>query len=153
MRARFSATFLCGLTIALTGCKERPPGQKLYGPNCGICHHSGTGQLGEFPPLVGRLDIIAQTPEGQRYLAAVMVNGLNGPIKANGAHYNFAMPPFARLSDDQLALVLNWLISRGETSPAPVLSSQFIAEARREKIGSAKTHALRSKLQRKGLIP
>lgn len=153
MRVPLAFAPLLGLILILTGCKEKPPGQKRYGPNCGICHHNGTGQTGEFPPLVGRLDIIARTSEGQKFLASVMINGLNGPIMANGARYNFAMPPFARLRDDDLALILNWLIARGETTPPPVMSPRIFSEAREAKIGPEKTRKLRLDLQKKGLIP
>lgn len=151
MRAPLVITLLAAL--ALTGCGKKSPGQKLYGPNCGICHHGGSGLPGEVPPLVGRLDLIARTPEGRDYLARVMLNGLDGPIEANGSRYNFSMPSFRRLDDEQLSLILNWLISRGATKPAPQITPQELAKARQEEIGSNRVHAIREALSAKGQIP
>lgn len=150
---RAPLAFALMATLALAGCGKKSAGQKLYGPNCGICHHGGSGLPGEVPPLVGRLDIIAKTPEGRDYLARVMLNGLDGPIKANGGRYNFSMPSFRRLNDEQLSLILNWLISRGTTNPAPVLTPDVFAAARREEIGSNRVHDLREGLAAQGKIP
>lgn len=152
MRPTLPTLLLAGLVLVLAGCKPKTPGQKLYGFNCGICHHSGGGQPGEFPPLVGRLDVIAQTPEGRKYLAAVMINGLNGPITAGGSSYDFSMPPFSRLSDKDLALILNWLISQGKTTPSPTISPDLFSEARAQKIGSVKVHKMRGELRAGGQI-
>nr|WP_245825204.1 cytochrome c [Neoasaia chiangmaiensis] len=141
------------LTLLLSGCGKQPPGRRLYGPNCGICHHGGAGLPGEIPPLVDRLDVIAQTPEGRRYLADVMLNGLAGPIMANGEKYNFGMPSFRRLDDQQIALILNWLIARGETKPAPVMTPHDIAEARKHRLDPQSTHKERDQLSRIQPVP
>ncbi|GAB6853966.1 c-type cytochrome [Asaia astilbis] len=151
MRFPFALALLAAL--ALTSCGKKSAGQKLYGPNCGICHHGGSGLPGEVPPLVGRLDLIAKTPEGRDYLARVMLNGLDGPIKADGQRYNFSMPSFRRLNDEQLALILNWLISRGATTPAPTLTPDVFAAARKEEMGSNRVHDLRERLTAKGQMP
>jgi len=151
MRSLFALALIA--TLALSGCGKKSPGQKLYGPNCGICHHGGNGLPGEVPPLVGRLDLIARTPEGRDYLARVMLNGLDGPIMANGTRYNFSMPSFRRLSDEQLSLILNWLISRGATQPVPVMTPETFASARKQEIGSNRVHELRKALESKGQIP
>ncbi|NVN43168.1 cytochrome c [Asaia siamensis] len=151
MRAPLALALIA--TLALAGCGKKSAGQKLYGPNCGICHHGGSGLPGEVPPLAGRLDIIAKTPEGRDYLARVMLNGLDGPITANGGHYNFSMPSFRRLTDEQLSLILNWLISRGTTTPAPVITPDIFAAARKEEIGSNRVHDLREHLSTQGRIP
>ncbi|WP_336759992.1 cytochrome c [Asaia sp. VD9] len=140
-------------SLALSGCGKKSAGQKLYGPNCGICHHGGNGLPGEVPPLVGRLDLIAKTPAGRDYLARVMLNGLDGPIRANGSRYNFSMPSFRRLSDEQLSLILNWLIERGATKPAPHIGPEIFARARETEIGSNRVHDLREGLAAKGQIP
>ncbi|GBQ16307.1 c-type cytochrome [Swaminathania salitolerans] len=159
MRRRLAALSL--VALALTGCGKKSAGQKLYGPNCGICHHGGHGMPGEVPPLVGRLDLIAQTAEGRDYLAHVMLYGLDGKILANGQKYNFSMPGFGRLSDAQLALILNWLIARGHhdagsnggDTPAPVMTPEIFARARQTPMGSNHVHALREGLSAKGQIP
>lgn len=85
---------------------------------------------GSVPPLVGRIDRIASTPAGRRYLADVLMNGVSGPIKASGMPYNAEMPPFRYLQDEQVAQILTWLASRGQTSPAPQITAAEIAAAR-----------------------
>lgn len=114
-----------------SSCGRKEPGAQAYGPNCGICHHGGGGMPGEIPPLVGRLDIIAQTSAGRHYLANALLYGLQGPISTQGYHYNYAMPAFGdRLSNREIADVLNWLIARGETKPAPHITEDEVAAAR-----------------------
>lgn len=140
-------------SVFLSGCGRETPGRKLYGPNCGICHHGGDGLPGEIPPLAGRLDVIASTPEGKRYLANVLLNGLAGPIKAKGEDYDFGMPSFRRLTDEQISLILNWLISRGKTSPLPVITPEDIATARRDKGDPESSHKERVELDKLHPIP
>jgi len=115
---------------ALGGCGRKSGGHMAYATNCGICHHGGGGMVGETPALTGRLDIIAKTPAGRHYLASVLLNGLGGPITAGGDHFNGMMPSFRRLDDAQIAAILTFLSSRGETRPAPVFDAREIAALR-----------------------
>lgn len=128
-RTRPAALVLGALSLFLAGCSPKSP-KSLYGSNCGICHHSGDGMPGSVPPLVGRIDRIASTPEGRKYLADVLMNGVSGPILANGAPYEAEMPPFRYLKDEEVAQILSWLSARGATQPAPVLTKEDIAAAR-----------------------
>lgn len=82
-----------------------------------------------------------------------MLNGLDGPIQANGSRYNFSMPSFRRLNDEQLALILNWLIARGATTPPPQMMPEDFSRVRAEEIGSNRVHAIREGLAAKGQIP
>ncbi|TYQ22441.1 UNVERIFIED_CONTAM: cytochrome c553 [Acetobacter peroxydans] len=106
-------------------------GQQLYNATCGLCHQVGaTGVPGQFPPLKGRIDQIAATPEGKTYLAHVLLNGLSGSIKAGGQSYMGYMPAFAAQSDETLAAILTYVASLGETKPAPTFSADDIKAAR-----------------------
>ncbi|QDH16374.1 c-type cytochrome [Swingsia samuiensis] len=146
--------FLLFLCISLACCGKKSPGQTAYGPNCGICHHGGKGMPGEIPPLVGRLDIIAQSPEGRRYLADVLLNGLHGPFTTQGYTYNYSMPSFRdRLNDQEISEILNWLISRGETKPSPIITPQDIAHARLLSGDPALTYKERQNLNLKHPLP
>ncbi|MFT8676540.1 MAG: cytochrome c [Acetobacter sp.] len=138
--------------LLLGGCSRKSP-KSLYGSNCGICHHSGDGMPGEVPPLVGRLDRIASTAEGRHYLANVLMNGVSGPIKANGLRYNAEMPPFRYLSDDDVAAILTWLSSRGQTKPAPEITAADIAQARAVRQSAGKIASERENLDRLHPIP
>ncbi|MBS0961280.1 c-type cytochrome [Acetobacter thailandicus] len=143
---------LCLAATSLTGCSKKSP-QRLYGMNCGICHHSGDGMPGSVPPVRGRINIIASTPEGKRYLADVLINGLSGAIVVDGKPYDSYMPSFDRLKDEEIATILNWLSARGDTKPAPTLTAADIAEARARHISTPKVSAERAELHKKSLIP
>lgn len=142
------------LCLTLTCCGKKPAGQAVYGPNCGICHHGGGGMPGETPPLVGRLDIIAQTPEGRHYLATVLLNGLRGSFKTQGYGYNYSMPAYRdRLTDQQISDTLNWLIARGQTQPAPIIAPADIASARMQPGDPATSYQERKLLEQKHPLP
>lgn len=136
----------------LTACSPKSP-QSLYGNNCGICHHGGDGMPGSVPPLVGRIDKIAATPEGRRYLADVLMHGVSGKIMANGQPYNAEMPPFRYLKDEDVARILNWLSARSGAASAPTLSAQDIATARGANKSAGQVADEREALNRQHLIP
>ena len=138
--------------LVMGGCSRKSP-QTLYGSNCGICHHGGDGMPGEVPPLVGRLDRIASTAEGRHYLADVLMNGVSGPIKANGVRYNAEMPPFRYLPDEDVAAILTWLSHRGATTPAPEITAAEIALARSHRQSAGKIAGEREDLDRLHPIP
>lgn len=152
IRTATTALFLGGMCFSLTACSRKSP-RTLYGSNCGICHHSGDGMPGSVPPLVGRLDKIAATPEGRRYLADVLMNGVSGPITANGQTYNAEMPPFRYLQDEEVSKILTWLSSRGSTQPAPEITPQEVASARSNRISAGKVADEREKLNATNPIP
>ncbi|MBB2202508.1 cytochrome c [Gluconacetobacter tumulisoli] len=119
------------LLLPLADCSRHGgPGLSRYRPNCGICHHGGEGMKGEIPPLIGRIDQIARTPEGRHYLADVLLNGLNGPLIANGDRYNFSMPSFRRLPDQDIAAILTYLSAAGDRPDPPVFHAADIAAQR-----------------------
>lgn len=147
-----SVVMLGALSLSLTDCSRKSP-KMLYGSNCGICHHSGDGMPGSVPPLVGRIDKIASTPAGKQYLANVLMNGVSGPITANGQPYNAEMPPFRYLKDDEVAQILSWLSARGTTQPAPEFSAQDIAAARANRISSGRVATERENLNKVTPLP
>ncbi|ADR36444.1 c-type cytochrome [Oceanithermus profundus] len=83
-----------------------------YGKFCASCHGAtGQGTPGVFPPLADWAGHFAQNDEGRAYLVHVIVFGLQGQISAQGKTYNGFMPPFAQLSNDQVAGILNYLLT------------------------------------------
>ncbi|GBQ69195.1 cytochrome c-552 class I [Ameyamaea chiangmaiensis NBRC 103196] len=124
-----------------------PDGAALYGSNCGICHQGGAvGVPGQFPPLKGRLDKIAASPAGKTYITHVLVNGLSGSIQASGTTYVGYMPSFKALPDDQIAAILTYVASLGDTKPAPTFEASDIAAARATPMAGSAVAA-----ERKGL--
>ena len=106
-------------------------GAELYAANCAMCHQAnGVGAPGQYPPLKGRIDKIAATAEGKHYLAEVLVYGMAGRIEAGGASYVGYMPSFKQLPDADIASILTWLSSLGDSKPAPVIEAADIAAVR-----------------------
>lgn len=140
-RARHLAPFVAGLLglLASGGCSSHHNlGQARYRTNCGICHHGGEGMLGEIPPLTGRIDQIARTPAGRHYLVDVLLNGLNGPLVANGSRYNFSMPSFRRLSDTEIAAILTYLSASGGRADPPSFAAGDVAAQRAASLGPSR---------------
>ncbi|MAS96873.1 MAG: hypothetical protein CMO55_27090 [Verrucomicrobiales bacterium] len=80
-------------------------GKKVYN-NCIACHQaSGLGIPGQFPPLVGS----EWVDGGTKRLGAIMLHGINGPLKVGGQTYNQLMPPWNNLSDEKLAQVVTYV--------------------------------------------
>jgi mono/diheme cytochrome c family protein len=82
---------------------------QLYAVNCAVCHLAdGSGIVGLAPPLKSdvwkRLDGRARP-----YLAGVMLSGLAG-VQLDGQHYAAAMPPWAHLSDADLAAIGSFVL-------------------------------------------
>jgi mono/diheme cytochrome c family protein len=87
-------------------------GALVYSTNCASCHQaSGEGLPGVFPPLAGHASELYQQEGGRRYLSDVVVFGLQGPISVGGASYDGVMPSWFHLSDDEIAAVLNHVLT------------------------------------------
>jgi mono/diheme cytochrome c family protein len=87
---------------------DRDLGAQVYAQNCSACHQAtGAGIPGVFPPLAGHALDLYEADGGRTYLIDVLLYGLQGPIVVNGQTYTGLMPPFAQLSDEQIAAVLN----------------------------------------------
>ncbi|GBQ29561.1 cytochrome c class I [Gluconacetobacter sacchari DSM 12717] len=156
MRPRHLAPLAAGLLglLATAGCSRHTPlGQARYRTNCGICHHGGEGMLGEIPPLTGRIDQIARTPEGRHYLIDVLLNGLNGPLVANGGRYNFSMPSFRRLSDTEIAAILTYLSASGGRADPPTFQAGDVAAQRGATLGPSRVADERQTVDRLHPMP
>lgn len=138
--------------LLLAGCSPKSP-KSLYGNNCGICHHGGDGMPGSVPPIVGRIDKIAATPEGRHYLADVLMHGVSGRIMADSQPYNAEMPPFRYLKDEDVASILTWLSTRGGGENAPTVSPSDIAAARGAAKSAGQVADERDALNRQHPIP
>ncbi|MEO0414105.1 MAG: cytochrome c [Verrucomicrobiota bacterium] len=80
-------------------------GKKVYN-SCVACHQpGGQGIPGQFPPLVGS----EWVDEGTARLGAILLHGINGPMKVGGQSYNGAMPAWNTFSDKKLAQVITYI--------------------------------------------
>jgi cytochrome c553 len=122
---------------------------------CGMCHQAGgEGLAGQFPRLAGRAAFIAQSPEGRRYMARVVLGGMAGPIEVEGARIAGVMPGMAGVSDADIAEALNHAITLGKPAkPAKPFKPADIAAVRGEgRATMADNRELRAKLVADGLI-
>ncbi|MFS8371132.1 c-type cytochrome [Acetobacter indonesiensis] len=129
-------------------------GAAVYNANCSVCHQAGgAGMPGQFPVLKGRIDKIAGTPEGKKYLADVVLNGLHGPIQAGGVSYAGFMPSLKALSDDDIAAVLTYVASLSDSKPTPTITADDIKAARSTPKKGSEIQAERNALNAAHPIP
>jgi mono/diheme cytochrome c family protein len=84
----------------------------IYDSHCAMCHQrGGVGLKGTFPRLAGRVDEIGRTEDGRRFLIEVTLFGMAGKIDVDGAPVIGVMPSFSVLKDEDLATVLNYVMS------------------------------------------
>ncbi|HEX7821954.1 MAG TPA: cytochrome c [Sphingobium sp.] len=125
-----------------------------YTARCQMCHQrNGEGVAGQFPRLSGRVDKIAGTDQGRRYLILVVLHGIVGGITVEGRGITGFMPPMGVLKDDQIASILNALSATGAKKPRLFTASE-VAKVRAEgRMSASQTAAERAKLVSAGLLP
>ncbi|GLV47781.1 cytochrome c552 [Thermus sp. LT1-2-5] len=127
--------------------EAKKTGAQVY-TNCQGCHGlQGEGNPPLFPPLKGHVAKLLGSEGGRSYLLLVVLYGLQGEIQVEGQVYNQVMPGFAWLSDEDLALVLNHLLSFG--APAGILpyTPEEVKAARATPLTPEAVHALRQRLK------
>ena len=110
-------------------------GAPSYAERCAICHQpDGQGVAGVYPPINETLGHFMATESGRRYLAEVVAFGLAGAITVGGQPYVGQMKLAPRLSDQETADVLNYVLTafNGASLPADaaVFSTDEIAALR-----------------------
>jgi mono/diheme cytochrome c family protein len=85
-------------------------GKRVYETLCGICHgNDGMGKPNQAPPLAGSEWVVAN---GFHRLAAIPLEGLNGPVEVKGQQMTFTSGMVAvgtAMSDADLAAVLTYI--------------------------------------------
>lgn len=108
-----AALFMGASTVAASA-GAGPAAPRPYVTTCQSCHKAdGSGMPGVFPRLNGRMSAPARTADGRAWLIATVLFGQSGPITVDGKTIRGAMPPFARMSDADVAQTLTWLAGRG----------------------------------------
>jgi mono/diheme cytochrome c family protein len=111
---------------AAAGFDYAASGARLYATTCASCHGaSGAGVPGAFPPLAGDPVVTANDPAEH---VGIVLKGRSGKA-IRGTAYGGAMPPFAALSDADLAAI----IDHERTSwgnAAPIITPDVVKRAR-----------------------
>lgn len=126
---------LSGKAVASGGAAGAASGKELYAARCAACHQAeGQGLPGVFPPLAGSEWVNGK----EQTLAAIVLNGVVGPLTVKGSTYNGAMPNFAeQLNDDEIAAVLTFLRTQLGNQAAPV-SANLVKTVREQTTGRGK---------------
>lgn len=124
-------------------------GAKVFSEQCSACHQpNGKGVPGEFPPLAGNKDLFLS----REFPAMVALFGMAGKITAEGKSINSAMPPFAHLSDAEVAAVIGhvrdaWGNDKLRPAGLQPLDAAAVAAVRKKNLTSTRVHAERAKLK------
>jgi hypothetical protein len=87
----------------------------------------------------------AALPEGRDYIARVLLYGMSGPIVSRGQRYSRTMPRFAELVDEELAAIINYVLSAFNGGSAAVDAAVFAA-ARATPLSAAEVRRLREQV-------
>ena len=105
---------------------EAPAGQKLYARHCLSCHQVDGYGVPNMQPAIKGGTWVKGDPKALALF--VMTGGFDSADRKEGASHN-VMPPFRRLSDDELAGILSYIREKfGEGAPA--VTPAVVAEAR-----------------------
>jgi cytochrome c oxidase subunit 2 len=111
---------------AAAGFDYAKTGPNLYAANCEACHGAaGTGVPGAFPSLMGDPVVTAHDPTTQ---IKTVLHGLSGKT-IRGKSYSGAMPPFAQLSDDDIAAIIDHERTTWGNN-APIITPDEVKRAR-----------------------
>ena len=114
-------------------------GSGLFTQNCLMCHQAGAvGLPGQFPRLAGRIGAISSQPKGRAYLIDVLTYGMAGKITVDDQSIVGLMPPFAQLSNDDVAGVLSYVQSLGD-APTATPAAFTAEEVRAGRANTVKT--------------
>jgi mono/diheme cytochrome c family protein len=84
-------------------------GEAVYQVTCAACHQpNGLGIEGLAPPLADPYWLSKSDEE----LSRIVIEGISGKIEVGGKTWDLVMPPWAQLSDDQVADVLTYVLAQ-----------------------------------------
>lgn len=103
-------------------------GERTFIGTCAACHQrDARGLSTAFPPLAESDYLMADRERSIR----VVLGGLSGPITVNGRNYDSVMPPFANLTDHEVADVLNYVRTNfGNDGSADPIRDEEVAAVR-----------------------
>jgi mono/diheme cytochrome c family protein len=118
-------------------------GKAVYNGNCANCHQAtGEGQPGSYPPMVGSEWVLGD----KERLAAIMLQGLSGPVTVKGGAFgSMQMPSWSSsLTDEKIANVLTYIRGSWGNKADPVKTEEVAAA--RTKFGAQPTPCTQDEL-------
>ena len=101
------------------------PGGKIYRQVCAACHMpNGSGVPNMQPALAGSAVVAGDSTR----LIEVLLRGPAAALPPDRAKFSNVMPPFAFLSDDDLASVINYLRNNFAPAAGQVIPAQVAAQ-------------------------
>ena len=112
----------------LTVDEQIAAGKQLFTGTCSVCHQAnGQGLPGVFPPLA-KSDYLAEDP---KRAISVVLHGLSGKVTVNGKDYDSVMPPMNQLNDDEVAIILTYVLNTWD-NPGGRIDKSDVAKVRAE---------------------
>jgi nitrite reductase (NO-forming) len=112
------------LAAASTQNAQAGRGEAVFLGVCSTCHmRDGAGMPGVFPPLAKSDFLLADKERAIR----TVLGGLSGPIRVNGTDFNGTMPPFANLTDHEVAAALTYALTHFGNEGQPVTDAEVAA--------------------------
>ncbi len=130
MRCRAAAIVVAAIGIgsAPGAAQETTAGATIFAKRCAVCHQpNGQGVPGVYPPITETLGHFLATPSGRSYLGEVVAFGLAGAITVGGQRYVGQMKLAPALSDQELADVLNHVLTSFNGASLPADAAPFAA--------------------------
>jgi mono/diheme cytochrome c family protein len=107
----------------------RADGRDIFTTHCVICHQAkAQGVPGLYPPLADSIGNFVAIPAGRSYLIHVVSFGMTGAISVHGQSYNGLMQQWSQLKDEDIAEVLNYILTSFNSNLLPKDFSPFTAD-------------------------
>jgi mono/diheme cytochrome c family protein len=101
------AGFCLPLLSACTGVQNPyGEGEMLYKAKCANCHIEDGSGVGELVPPLAKADYLKTADLD---VACIIRNGMKGKITVNGIVYESEMPPHNKLSEVEIANIVNYV--------------------------------------------
>jgi mono/diheme cytochrome c family protein len=147
--SRVALAVLAAAALASGAARAADPGASLFAEHCAMCHGAnGEGLPGFGPPLAGAAGKRFKAPGGREYLSQVVVYGISGVFELAGQRQFAAMTPQGKLSDDELAAVLNHVLRAFNGGAADAVVAADIAAARKTVRTPSELHKTKAALER-----